>query len=77
MEVIPEKFYINTEVMTVYWMEGDALAFAPIMKNGTFTLTDSGIVDEDLVSDEHIYAPETEDFTTLGDIFAKARKALA
>jgi hypothetical protein len=71
------KFFVSQDTNSVYWLEGDNLGYAPIMRDGSFTIADGDIVDEPLVSDEHIYAPESQNYLTLGDVFAQARKALA
>lgn len=78
-KALPKKIYINISTQSAYWLQGDMLAFAPMMQNGTFNFEDSGIVEENNtdLSEEHIHEPETENYETLGDVWAKARKALS
>lgn len=78
-KALPKKVYINKSTNSAYWLEGDMLAFAPFMQDGTFSFEDSGIVEENNtdLAEEHIHEPETENFETLGDVWAKARIALS
>jgi len=75
----PTKFYYSKSTATLYFLEGDMLAGVPQFSNSTFDMSESFIVEEHNkeLAEEHIHAPETENFEQLGDVWAKARKALS
>ena len=75
----PTKFFYSKDTATLYFLEDNQLCGMPQYQNGTFDMDESFVV-EDLnqeLAEEHIHAPETENFTTLGDVWAEARKVLA
>lgn len=72
------KIYISQDTGSIYWLEGDALMFAPINRNHTTDTTEGAEVEEHLVGDEHIYDPHKEplNFKTFSELYAEVRKAL-
>lgn len=76
------KYFINHSTGTAYFIEkqgeNEYLAGCPLSNDGTFDTEESFIVEvnAEWLAEEHIHAPESENFETLGDVWEKASKVL-
>ena len=66
------KYAIKHEVGSVYWLEGESLAYAPINKDGTFDTDFGGIVEEELMDNERI--PRTD--ILFSELYVEVRELL-
>lgn len=69
------KYAIKHEVGSVYWLEGESLAYAPINKDGTFDTEAGGIVDEELLADDFTFNAFNQ-IVTFGQIYKEVRELL-
>lgn len=67
-----KKVFVSKETGSVYWLEGDEIAFAPMSQDGSWDEEESGIVDEEAMRVEDLTSDKN--YTAL---YKEIREALA
>lgn len=70
--ICPQKYFISEETGSVYWLQGEAIMFAPLCRDNTFDTDGGGEVDEQMMKGE--FASNGRSFE---EIYAEVREALS